>query len=82
MMNKYSREIFFGISFLAVSCTIQSTFANSAFSSESPWMFGDWNGQRTELQQKGYAFSLGYTGEMATLLDARHASSHGTEYAD
>ena len=82
MMNKYSREIFFGISFLAVSCTIQSTFANSAFSSKSPWMFGDWNGQRTELQQKGYAFSLGYTGEMATLLDARHASSHGTEYAD
>ena len=82
MMNKYSREIFFGISLLAVSCTIQSTFANSAFSSKSPWMFGDWNGQRTELQQKGYAFSLGYTGEMATLLDARHASSHGTEYAD
>ena len=56
-MNKYSREIFFGISFLAVSCTIQSTFANSAFSSESPWMFGDWNGQRIALQQKGYDFS-------------------------
>ena len=82
MMNKYSRKIFFGISFLAVSCAIQSTFANRTFSSESPWMFGDWNGQRTELQTKGYDFSLGYTGEMATLLDARHASSHGTEYAD
>lgn len=82
MMNKYSRKIFFGISFLAVSCAIQSTFANRTFSSESPWMFGDWNGQRTELQMKGYDFSLGYTGEMATLLDARHASSHGTEYAD
>lgn len=82
MMNKYSREIFFGISFLAVSCAIQSTFANTTFSSKSPWMFGDWNGQRTELQMKGYDFSLGYTGEVATLLDAKHASSHGTEYAD
>ena len=33
-------------------------------------MLGDWNGQRSALQQKGYDFSFGYTGEMATLLDA------------
>ncbi|OTG73160.1 carbohydrate porin [Acinetobacter sp. ANC 4218] len=45
-------------------------------------MFGDWNGQRIALQQKGYDFSLGYTGEVATLLDSDHYSSHGTEYAD
>ena len=45
-------------------------------------MLGDWNGQRSALQQKGYDFSFGYTGEMATLLDASHSSSHGTEYAD
>jgi len=38
-------------------------------------MLGDWNGQRTAQQQ-------GYTGEMAALLDAKHASSRGTEYAD
>lgn len=59
-----------------------ATHAADAFSAESPWMLGDWNGQRTELQQKGYDFSFGYTGEMATLLDAKKSSSHGTEYAD
>lgn len=66
---------------LAGSATQAATTAD-AFSSESPWMFGDWNGQRTALQQKGYDFSFSYGGELATLLDAKHASSHGTEYAD
>ncbi|WP_257221018.1 MULTISPECIES: carbohydrate porin [unclassified Acinetobacter] len=66
---------------LAGSAT-QAATAADAFSSESPWMFGDWNGQRTALQQKGYDFSFSYGGELATLLDAKHASSHGTEYAD
>ncbi len=66
---------------LAGSATHAAT-TTDAFSSESPWMFGDWNGQRTALQQKGYDFSFSYGGELATLLDAKHASSHGTEYAD
>jgi porin len=57
-------------------------YAADAFNPESQWMFGDWNGQRTELQKKGYDFSFGYTGEMATLLDAKKSSDHGTEYAD
>lgn len=56
--------------------------ATDAFSSESQWMLGDWNGQRTALQQKGYDFNFGYTGELATLLDSKQHSSHGTEYAD
>ena len=66
---------------LAGSATQAATTAD-AFNSESPWMFGDWNGQRTALQQKGYDFSFSYGGELATLLDAKHASGHGTEYAD
>lgn len=57
-------------------------YAADAFSSEGQWMLGDWNGQRIELQNKGYDFSFGYTGEMATLLDAKKSASHGTEYAD
>ncbi len=32
--------------------------------------------------KKATTLSFGYTGEMATLLDASHSSSHGTEYAD
>jgi porin len=58
------------------------TYAQSAFAVDSPWMLGDWQGTRTALQTQGYSFNLGYTGEMATLLDAKTHSSHGTEYAD
>lgn len=58
------------------------TFAADAFDTQSPWMLGDWNGQRTQLQDKGYDFNLSYGGEMATVLDAKYASSHGTEYSD
>ena len=81
-MNKCKRSWCFNLSLLALSFCFQSVYAANAFEAESPWMLGDWNGQRSALQQKGYDFSFGYTGEMATLLDASHSSSHGTEYAD
>lgn len=81
-MNKCKRSWCFNLSLLALSCCVESVYAANAFEAESPWMLGDWNGQRSALQQKGYDFSFGYTGEMATLLDASHSSSHGTEYAD
>ena len=81
-MNKCKRSWCFNLSLLALSCCFQSVYAANAFEAESPWMLGDWNGQRSVLQQKGYDFSFGYTGEMATLLDASDSSSHGTEYAD
>lgn len=81
-MNK-SKGYFYGaISLLSLCCSFQSTQAVDAFDPQSPWMLGDWNGKRTELQQKGYDFSFGYTGELATLLDSKNHSSHGTEYAD
>ncbi|ATO19677.1 carbohydrate porin [Acinetobacter sp. LoGeW2-3] len=67
---------------LAALLFVNTTHAADAFSADSPWMFGDWNGQRTQLQQQGYDFSFGYTGEMATLIDAKKSSDHGTEYAD
>lgn len=67
---------------LAVFLLAGTTSAADRFSPQSPWMLGDWSGKRSQLQQQGYDFSLGYTGEMATLIDARHSSGHGTEYAD
>ncbi|WP_346764485.1 carbohydrate porin [Acinetobacter sp. SA01] len=67
---------------ISLSAVLNIANAGNAFDSQSQWMFGDWNGQRTALQQKGYDFSLGYTGEVATLLDSDHYSSDGTEYAD
>ncbi|WP_296281763.1 carbohydrate porin [uncultured Acinetobacter sp.] len=81
-MNKTKGIYYSSISLLALSCSLSSAHAADAFDANSPWMFGDWNGKRTELQQKGYDFSFGYTGELATLLDSENHSSHGTEYAD
>ncbi len=57
-------------SFILTTTTVH---AEAAFSSESPWMLGDWNGQRTALQNQGYDFSFGYTGEMASLIDAQRS---------
>ena len=74
-MNKSRSSLYFGVSILTLSCCFQSVYAAKAFDARSPWMLGDWNGQRTAQQQ-------GYTCEMAALLDAKHASSRGTEYAD
>ncbi len=71
-----------GVGLISLSAVLNTANAGNAFDSQSQWMFGDWNGQRTALQQKGYDFSLGYTGEIATLLDSDHHSSDGTEYAD
>ena len=81
-MNKTKGFYYWSISLLSLSCSLSSVHAAEAFDADSPWMFGDWNGKRTELQQKGYDFSFGYTGELATLLDSENHSSHGTEYAD
>jgi porin len=31
----------------------------------SPWLFGDWNGERTRLKDRGIDFQFGFTGEAA-----------------
>lgn len=71
----------FCFSALTLSVAIGSAHAANAFDPASPWMLGDWNGQRTALKEQGYDFSLGYTGEMASILDSKKTSSHGTEYS-
>ena len=47
---------------------------------DSPYLSGDWNGERTRLAERGIAFDFGYTGEAA------HNVSGGTRqtarYAD
>lgn len=81
-MKKLSSALGFALSLGLFSVAVPSVYAAEMFNSQSPWMLGDWNGKRTALQQQGYDFSFSYTGEMATLLDAKSASDHGTEYAD
>ncbi|MCK2184292.1 carbohydrate porin [Halomonas getboli] len=56
--------------------------AAPAFSPTSPYMFGDWNGHRTALEDAGVALSFDYTGEAASILDGGYSDSHTLKYAD
>lgn len=51
---------------------------NSATASE--WGTGDWGGTRTELLDKGYDFTLGYTGEAATNLHGGYDHDRTARY--
>ena len=59
-----------------------SAQAYSAFSPDSPYMFGDWGGERTALEEAGVSFNFDYVGEAATILDGGYRDSHVTKYAD
>jgi porin len=39
------------LSFLSLSLVVQHAQATSAFDPKGQWLFGDWNGQRTALQE-------------------------------
>lgn len=47
---------------------------------ESPYLFGDWNGERTRLAERGIAFDFGYTGEVAHNVSG--GTRQTTRYAD
>ncbi|WP_420713722.1 carbohydrate porin [Acinetobacter sp. MD2(2019)] len=79
-MTKISPFFRFSLCALAVAMVGQVHAAN-AFDADSPYMLGDWNGQRTALKDQGYDFSLGYTGEAANVLDSKDTSNHGTAYS-
>ncbi len=68
------------LSVLSLSLVVQHAQATSAFDPKGQWLFGDWNGQRTALQEQGYRFSADYTGEFTGVLDAKQSSSHGNEF--
>ena len=68
---------------LCVAATIglSQTHAAQAFDPNSPYMLGDWNGERTALKEKGYDFTMAYTGELGNVLHSKDTSGHDTEYA-
>lgn len=45
-----------------------------------PWLFGDWNGERTRLKDRGIDFQFGYTGEAA--YNATGGTRSDAAYAD
>ncbi|WP_226570358.1 carbohydrate porin [Mangrovibacter yixingensis] len=64
--------------------TLQPDFAHAAdaFSADSPWMLGDWNGLRTDLQQDGVNFNVDYTMESASNLAGGYNTSTTARYSD
>lgn len=63
---------------------LQPGFAQAAdaFSADSPWMLGDWNGLRTDLQQDGVNFNVDYTMESASNLAGGYNTSTTARYSD
>lgn len=64
-------------------CVLASTAHGATpFDPDSPWMLGDWNGTRSELADRGYDFSLTYTGEMGSNLHGGHDHDRTARYSD
>ncbi|MEN5237364.1 MULTISPECIES: carbohydrate porin [Pseudomonas] len=59
-----------------------TTSASELFAKDSPWMLGDWGGTRTDLLEKGYDFTLGYTGEMGSNLHGGYSHDRAARYSD
>lgn len=54
--------------------------SGDAFSSTSPYLFGDWGGARTRLADEGITFNLGYGSEAAHNFSG--GTDHLTRYTD
>ncbi|KJK17734.1 porin [Pseudomonas sp. 2(2015)] len=70
------------LSGLAIASLAPCAQAAAMFASDSPWMLGDWGGTRTELAERGYDFTLGYTGEMGANLHGGHDNDKTARYSD
>ncbi|CAK9887831.1 MULTISPECIES: carbohydrate porin [Pseudomonas] len=70
------------LSGLAIASLAPSAQAAAMFASDSPWMLGDWGGTRTELAERGYDFTLGYTGEMGANLHGGYDDDKTARYSD
>ncbi|MCC4105457.1 carbohydrate porin [Serratia ureilytica] len=59
-----------------------SALAAEPFGLDSPWMFGDWGGLRSELQQDGVNFQVNYTMESASNLAGGYHTATTARYSD
>jgi len=66
----------------ATSACIDTAQADTAFSTQSRWMTGDWNGVRQAWLDSGIDIKLGYTGETGTLMHGGYRADHPTRYTD
>ena len=59
-----------------------SAVAADAFSYDSPYMFGDWGGSRTQLENDGVKFDVNYTMESASNLGGGADTNTSMRYSD
>jgi porin len=59
---------------------VGSIIAHAAHASDNPYLFGDWNGERTRLAEQGINFNFGYTSEIAHNVTG--GDKHLTRYTD
>ncbi|MDF7659502.1 carbohydrate porin [Erwiniaceae bacterium L1_54_6] len=59
-----------------------SAVAADAFSYDSPYMFGDWGGYRTQLENDGVKFDVNYTMESASNLGGGYDKNTSMRYSD
>lgn len=79
-VRKSHLSTIYGALFLSIHpCLVH---AADAFSTDSPWMLGDWRGTRTELLQEGVDFRFNYLMETASNLAGGYNTSTTARYSD
>ncbi|PVZ82042.1 carbohydrate porin [Serratia sp. S1B] len=65
---------------LAILCS-QGVMANEPWSQDRQWLFGDWNGKRQQLEDKGYKFTASIMSQAATNIDGGYNDNNTTTVA-
>ncbi|MHA3049619.1 carbohydrate porin [Acinetobacter sp. ANC 4641] len=60
---------------LAILCS-QGVMANEPWSQDRQWLLGDWNGNRQQLEDKGYKFTASIMSQAATNIDGGYNDSN------
>ena len=61
--------------------TCQLASANEFYSADRQWLFGDWNGERKQLEDQGYKFTAAIMSQAATNLDGGYNDDNTLENA-
>ena len=78
-MSRLATAIVLGSFAIGANAQTHGAFDTSA---DSPFMLGDWNGARTDLEDKGVALSFDYVGEIGSNLGGGYDHSRTARYSD
>lgn len=60
----------------------QFASANEFWSQDRQWLLGDWNGERQQLENRGYKFNVNVMNQTASILDGGKNDNHQTKNAN